>query len=242
DREHLLLTARERAGELAAALAQPREQREHLVHARGERRAVAPDERAHLEILVHGQGREELPTFRNPRHPELVDAMRRHAVNGPALELDRAARFDEAEDRLDRARLAGAVGAEDGADLARGHLERDAADRGHGAVADLEILHAQQQAHVSAPRYASITSAFVRMSAGLPSAIFWPKLRTAIRSEIDITTLMLCSINKIVRPRSLSLPIRCISPRASAGTMPADGSSSMIRRGSVMSARAISRR
>src|SRR5215470_1433752 len=137
DREHLLLTARERAGELAAALAQAWEQPEDLVDARGERRPVAPDERAHLEILVDGQRREQLSAFRNPRHPELVDAMRRHAVNGPALELDRAARFDEAEDRFDRARLAGAVGAEDGADLARRHLERDAADGGHGAVADL---------------------------------------------------------------------------------------------------------
>src|SRR5439155_20070148 len=133
-----------------------------------------------------------------------MDAVRRHAVDRLTVELDRAAGLHEAEDRLDRAALPGAVGAKDGADLAGGHLEGDALDGGHGAVADLEILHPEQVAHASAPRYASMTSAFFRTSAGVPSAIFWPKFRTTIRSEIDITTLMLCSISRMVRPRSFN--------------------------------------
>src|SRR2546425_863237 len=166
DGEHLLLAAGQRAGELAPPLAQERKQREHLVDARREARTVAPRERAHLEILVDGERREELSALGHPGHAELVDAVRRRAVDRSALELDRAAGLHEAEDRLDGAALPRAVGAEDGADLAGGHLERHALDGGHGPVADLEVLHPEQEAHASAPRWASMTSAFFRTSAG----------------------------------------------------------------------------
>src|SRR5215472_10617851 len=242
DGQHLLLAPGQRAGELAPALAQAREQLEQMVDARAERGAVPARERPQLEIFVDAEGREELPAFGHPGHAVLVDAVRRHPVDRSALELDRAAGLDEAQDRLDGAALAGTIGAEDGANLARGQLERDAHDGRHRAVGDLEISDAEQDAHASAPRYASITSAFFLTTAGGPSAIFSPKFRTTIRSEIAITTLMLCSISRIVRPRSWSLPISVISVRTSPGTIPADGSSSMMSLGSVASARAISRR
>src|SRR2546427_3145816 len=66
DREHLLLASRERPGHLRPALSQPREEREHLVELGAEAFAVASGKGAHLEVLVHGEGGEELTAFGNP--------------------------------------------------------------------------------------------------------------------------------------------------------------------------------
>src|SRR5262249_42343659 len=61
DREHLLLAAAERAGELAPALAQAREPLEHLAERALDGLAVAPAVGAHLEVLEHGHLRKEPP-------------------------------------------------------------------------------------------------------------------------------------------------------------------------------------
>src|SRR5438105_3841763 len=79
-----------------------------------------------------------------------------------------------ARDRTERRRLAGAVRAEDGDELALADRERDAVQRPHRPVARLDVVQLEQ-AHDGAPRYASITALFPRTSAGVPSAIFSPK-------------------------------------------------------------------
>src|SRR5881296_1607138 len=73
DREHLLLAAGERAGELCLSLAQQREQREDLVQPGPELLTVDPGERPHLEVLVDGERREKLAALGDPRDAELMD-------------------------------------------------------------------------------------------------------------------------------------------------------------------------
>src|SRR5215204_5087440 len=48
-----------------------------------------------------------------------------------------------------------------------------------------------------------MTFGSARISAGKPSAIFSPKLRTTMRSEADITTFMLCSTRRSATPRDV---------------------------------------
>src|SRR5207249_6991004 len=62
DREHLLLAAAERAGELAPALAQAREPLEDFGERALDRLAVAPAVRAHPEILEDRHLRKEPPS------------------------------------------------------------------------------------------------------------------------------------------------------------------------------------
>jgi hypothetical protein len=56
----------------------------------------------------------------------------------------------EARDRAKRRRLARAVGAEDGHDLAFADRERDAVQRLHRAVARLDVLNFEERRHQSA--------------------------------------------------------------------------------------------
>jgi hypothetical protein len=70
ERQHLLLAARERPGELLCAILQHREEREHCLEAL---RAPGPRGRAvgaELEVVEHGQGREDAPAFGHVRDPE----------------------------------------------------------------------------------------------------------------------------------------------------------------------------
>src|SRR5262249_40715267 len=72
EREHLLLTAGQRAGVLAPALAQPREHVEDLVHEAAHLRALfAVLEGAELEIFAHREEREHAPALGNERDSEL---------------------------------------------------------------------------------------------------------------------------------------------------------------------------
>src|SRR2546427_704652 len=90
------------------------------------------------------------------------------------------------------------------------------------------------------PRYTAWTSAWDRISAGVPSARMAPWWSTVMRSEISITTFILCSTTTTVRSaamRRISAMVRSVS----SGLMPAVGSSSSSSLGSQASAMAISR-
>ena len=68
-----------------------------------------------------------------------------HVVALLALEGDGAfLRVVEAVDDVEHRRLAGAVGADDGADLALPDVEGDAADRPHAAEGKRDVLHREQ--------------------------------------------------------------------------------------------------
>ena len=117
-----------------------------------------------------------------------------------AVQKDLAAAPDRAGDGSERGRLARTVRAEDCDHRPLGHLERDTTERLDRPVAGLHVAQLEEGVHVpsSLPRYASITSGFVRTSAGVPSAILRPKLSTLTWSEIRITRLMWCSTSSTV--------------------------------------------
>ena len=88
-----------------------------------------------------------------------------------------------------------------------------------------------------------MTLGLARISPGVPQAMWTPWSRTWMTSQTFMTTFMSCSINRIVSwNSSLSLRMKRISSSDSWGFMPAAGSSSSRKRGSVARARAISSR
>src|SRR5262249_32830673 len=114
DRDHLLLTARERAGELASALAQdgegPVDALEALAAPRAHRRRVAAD----LEILLDGHRREEAAARGDQGDPvaaELVGRDRGEIT--PAEAHAAAADRQETGDRVDERGLPGAIRPDD---------------------------------------------------------------------------------------------------------------------------------
>src|SRR5256885_220131 len=79
------------------------------------------------------------------------------------------------------------ISPENGPDFPFGDLQVNALHGAYGPIRDLQALHLQQCVHTSTPRYASITSGLVWISAALPWAIFLPKFNTTIWSEIAMT-------------------------------------------------------
>src|SRR5207247_9381576 len=147
--EHLLFAAGERASLLVAPLAEPREELEGALGG-GLERAVAPRVRAEAEVLPDRQLHERAAAFGAVRETGAGDRLRAEPVGATAREDDLAGAAHRSRDRSQRRRLAGAVRAEDGRDLALGHGERDAVQCLHLAVARLDRLQLEQ-AHVSAP-------------------------------------------------------------------------------------------
>ena len=122
DRDHLLLTARERAGHLVAALHEIGEQRVDELAARI---ALPLGQR---EVLGDGQLREDLAVFGHVADAALDDAVGRQAVDALAGERDLAAAMDQTQDAAQRRGLAHAVAAEHRGDARRRHRERDVLD------------------------------------------------------------------------------------------------------------------
>src|SRR5229473_777426 len=106
--------------------------------------ARARHHRAHFEILQDAHVGEDLAALRHLAESQIADHMRRRSRDIAILEADRAARgLLHAEDGADERALAGAVGADDGDDLARGDVERDAVERLGVAVEEVELAHRQ---------------------------------------------------------------------------------------------------
>src|SRR6185437_6692456 len=92
----------------------------------------------------------DLAALRHLADAEIADAVRRPAGDLPTIEADRtAARPLHAEDGADERALAGAVGADDGDDLAFGDVERNAVERLRVAVEEVDVA---QLEHLSRPR------------------------------------------------------------------------------------------
>src|SRR5207237_9805966 len=89
-------------------------------------------------------------------------------------------------------------------DLALLHVEADPVQRRDRAVGDLEVGHGEERAHTAStgsPRYASITTGSARTCSGVPCAIVLPKFSTRMRSQIPITTSLLCSMRRMAMPK-----------------------------------------
>src|SRR6185312_2030287 len=102
---------------------------------------------------------------------------------------------------VEQGRLASSVGTDQSDDLPGRDLE---VDRKQGLKISITAACAAHISdgvgHASMPIYTRRTSGSAITSLGAPSAIFWPKLRTMIRSATDIIACRTCSIQTIVIP------------------------------------------
>src|SRR4051794_17603286 len=153
DRGHLLLAAGGVAGALLPLLFQAWEV---AVDPLEVRRDLAPagtaGEGARDEVLLDGELREAVAALEHLDHAALHHGVGREAGGGLAVEQDPAAhdlpalRLQQVGDGLEGRALPGPVGAEEGDDLARRHLERDPAQGEDGlVVGDLDAGDAEQR-------------------------------------------------------------------------------------------------
>src|SRR6185295_15984968 len=150
DGEHLLLAAGERAGELVVAFLEAREHGEDVVESSFRLAARAREEAADLEVLEHAQAGEDLPPLGDLADAEVAGDMRLAAGNVLPLELDfPGAGLLDAGDGADERGLAGAVGADDGDDLALRHLERNVGEGLSIAVVQIQIPDPKKRIHIS---------------------------------------------------------------------------------------------
>src|SRR5262249_27700613 len=143
-----------------------------------------------------------------------------------------------------------AVGADDGHQLPRLHAHGDPPERADLPVVDHQLVDLQQRHRQPSaailedrvPRYALITAGSAWTSAGVPSAIFFPKSSTVTRWETLIPMSMWCSISSTEIPAAAILRISSAMASISFDVRPAAGSSSSSNPGDSASARAISSR
>ncbi len=144
NRQHLLLAARQRAALLPRAVAQDGKQPMHAIEIARDGHRVAAAVRAHLQVLAHGQAREDATTLGHVRQPARHHLVRGQRADVAALELEqRAATAQDARDAAKGAALARTVGADQAHDLAAMHLQAHLMQHIHGSVARRQILHLQ---------------------------------------------------------------------------------------------------
>src|SRR6185436_13246478 len=132
-------------GSLARALAQAERGQQRLgllpievVHARPEvAPAAAVRQEGGLHVLIDRQLGEDIGALERAPHAEPADVVRRESGDVAAFQYHRARVGTEvAGDQVEQRRLAGAVGPDDGGDLAPGHAYTGVVD-GHEAVEGL---------------------------------------------------------------------------------------------------------
>ena len=123
--EHLLLSARERAGATPLGNAEDREQVEHPIDAPAQVGAVAPvGEATHLEILQDRHLAEDAAAAGQEVDTEAGALLGCGVGDGPTVEAHHAPiGGDQSRRDTQRRRLAGTVGAQQRQDLAALHLE-----------------------------------------------------------------------------------------------------------------------
>src|SRR6188472_3611405 len=213
-RNHLLLAAGKRPGELRAPLVEKREQRIDALQLRLEVGAWTKVG-AHLEVLQHRHRPEETPVLRHDREAAADPVGGRHPRHVLAGEHHASCAWPhETEDRLERRRLPRRVTAEEADELPLAHDEMRVLEDVDLAVVRVDPLELEEgsgsgsvhgrrgAAHFRAippvPRYASTTRGLVATSSNVPSAIFVPWSSATTRSEMPSTTCMSCSITRIV--------------------------------------------
>ncbi len=148
ERAHLLLAARRVAGDRGAALLEAREIAVDALEVGADRGvAVTAREGAGQEILLDREMGEALAAFHHLDAAAPHQHIGRERLHGGAVEHDRALGdlaalgVQQVGDRLERRRLAGAVGAEQRDDRALRHRERDALeDEDDAVVDDLDVV------------------------------------------------------------------------------------------------------
>ena len=139
DRELLLLPTGERAGVAGAKLLHDREQLEDGLGIDLGGVAAAPRRVAEPQVLLDRQIGEDAPSLGHERDAAARNVLGLATHDRRPGEPDvAAARRDEAHDRVQRRRLAGAVRPDQPDDLAATDVEREVAHGGDAAVGDVE--------------------------------------------------------------------------------------------------------
>src|SRR3954471_10145334 len=188
DADELAPSVRELGREAAADVGQPAQlerpvdgvarvlaDRQQEVAQRGQHpHALAGDE----QVLLDRQVVEQLDRLERAHEPAPRSHVRAQAGDVVSVERDAAARGRViAGERVDRRRLAGAVGADQADDLARGHLQVDVVDRGDPAVGDAQGVDVQQCAQaLSSARSVHTPSESVQNSIWTQLPPSWPAI------------------------------------------------------------------
>ena len=152
--EHLLLATGEVAGVVVPALAQDREQVEHLVGRSTQVGRVALEQPARdAQVVLDGQTREHALAAWHLDDTLCRNLLRRRVGRVAAVEDDRPTRRGrEPGDGAQQRRLARTVRAEQRDDLALVDLDVDAEQHLHAVVRDVEVLDHQQLRLPAPPR------------------------------------------------------------------------------------------
>jgi hypothetical protein len=117
---------------------------------------VASPQATQPEVVLHGQFGDHAATLGHVRHAAPHKVLNRYVDQFGAVEEDPSgARPQQAGQRPEQRRLAGAVGPEDGADGARRDVEVDVVQNRYAVVAGDEAGDLQQGAHGRTPLSAS---------------------------------------------------------------------------------------
>src|SRR5574343_1047574 len=133
-----------------------------------------------------------------------------HVVEGLATESDRAlGRGVDPVDAVEHGALAGAVGADDGADLVLFHIERDVGQRFHAAEPQADVLDVQDDVANDLAHAAAFTGVNVLASKILSVALTLP-----VRPSSNLTTVsMNCSDFPPYRPSMRGWYFSAMKPR-----------------------------
>ena len=143
EREHLLLAAGQRPGQLRAPFGEAGEAGEGTVLEIGDGDAA---ERRHQEVLAHGEVREDPSTLGDRAHPGAGQRIRGDAGRIVAGDPQRpAGRPHQPAGDLERGRLAGAVRPEHGDDLAGSDGDADAVEDFDRAVAGVHVAQFEER-------------------------------------------------------------------------------------------------
>src|SRR4029077_19685783 len=225
------LPARHLADKLAPPTAELGKERVLRLDERGEPATHA--ERAHLQILGDSERRKDIALLRHIGHAHRHEPLRRGPGDVRAVKAHTPAmRRNDAEDRLDQGRFAGAVRADDDRKLSPLRLAIDAVQDHRVAIAGAQTLDREEARHAAAmpdtgaPRYASRTRSSALISAILPCASTRPSAITITGSQSRAMRSMSCSMmQKLVACSRCKRSMWWARARRSARLTPAPGSS-----------------
>jgi len=195
---------------LPRALLQRVVRRQRAQHRELDRRQSLDGEQA---VLEHGEGREEVGDLERPGQPQRGAPVRRHPGDVALEEADGARRHRQlARDEIEERRLAGAIGPDERAPLARAHGQRDAVDGAEPAERLRDRIEPQGQLTHRQPSRGLRARASRGSSAGFAGAILsWGEVSEGGRSPPPRINNTCTAGSRACRAASSETPRGCIS-------------------------------